>query len=65
VKYGCRNLYNEVPDIAVAQQLLGNSSIETATIYAKRYKAALTQVAQQQWAKVSEVGRKMGKEETR
>jgi hypothetical protein len=42
---GCRNLYNEVPDLAVAQQLLGNSSIKTTTTYAKRDKGALTQVA--------------------
>lgn len=48
---GCRNLYNEVPDLAVAQQLLGNSSIKTTTIYAKRHKGALTQVAQAKWAK--------------
>ena len=55
---GCRNLYNEVPDLAVAQQLLGNSSIKTTTIYAKRHKGALTQVAHAKWAKLDETGRK-------
>ena len=55
---GCRNLYNEVPDLAVAQQLLGNSSIKTTTIYAKRHKGALTQVAHAKWAQHFETGRK-------
>lgn len=55
---GCRNLYNEVPDLAVAQQLLGNTSIKTTTIYAKRHKGALTQVAHAKWAKLDETGRK-------
>ena len=54
---GCRNLYNQVPDLAVAQQLLGNTSIKTTTIYAKRHKGALTQVAQAKWARHLETGR--------
>ena len=49
---GCRNLYNQVPDTSVAQQLLGNSSLETTLIYAKRSKSALTKVARDQWKKV-------------
>ena len=53
---GCRNLYNEVPDIAVAQQLLGNTSIKTTTIYAKRHKGALTQVAHAKWVQHLETG---------
>lgn len=54
---GCRNLYNEVPDLAIAQQLLGNSSIKTTTVYAKRHKGALTKVAQVKWSQLSEAGR--------
>jgi integrase len=54
---GCRNLYNEVPDLAVAQQLLGNTSLKTTTIYAKRHKGALTQVAHAKWVQHFETGR--------
>lgn len=46
---GCRNIYNEVPDTAIAQQLLGNSSLQTTLIYAKRHASALTRVAEQHW----------------
>lgn len=46
---GCRNIFNEVPDTAVAQQLLGNSSMQTTLIYAKRHASALTKVAQSHW----------------
>ncbi len=46
---GCRHLYNMVPDTAVAQQLLGNTSLEATLVYAKRHKSALTQVSQALW----------------
>jgi len=51
---GCRNLYNEVPDLAVAQQLLGNSSIQTTLVYAKRQASALTKVAEAKWERSGE-----------
>lgn len=46
---GCRNIYNEVPDTAVAQQLLGNSSLQATLVYAKRHAGALTRVAEDHW----------------
>lgn len=46
---GTRNLYNETGDLAVAQQLLGNSDLKTTLVYAKRQKGALTKVAEQHW----------------
>lgn len=48
---GCRNIYNEAPDLAVAQQLLGNSSLQTTLIYAKRSASALSKVAETHWQK--------------
>lgn len=54
---GCRRVYNAVPDPAVAQQLLGNSSLQTTLVYAKRHKGALTAVAREEWKEKSETGR--------
>jgi len=46
---GTRNVYNETGDLAVAQQLLGNSDLQTTLVYAKREKSALTKVATAHW----------------
>jgi integrase len=46
---GCRNIFNKVPDVTVAQQLLGNSSLQTTMVYAKRRASALTEVANAEW----------------
>ena len=49
---GCRRVYNqEGGDLAVAQQLLGNSDLKSTLVYAKRDASALTQVAQKHWDK--------------
>lgn len=47
---GCRRVYNEGGDLAVAQQLLGNSDLKSTLVYAKRSASALTEVAQKHWA---------------
>jgi integrase len=52
---GCRRVYNEGGDLAVAQQLLGNSDLKSTLVYAKRSASALTEVAQKHWAKKNEV----------
>jgi site-specific recombinase XerD len=47
---GCRRVYNEGGgDLAVAQQLLGNSDLKSTLVYAKRSASALTEVAEKQW----------------
>lgn len=47
---GCRRLLNrEHGDLGVAQQLLGNSSLKTTLVYAKRDAGALTAVVQKDW----------------
>jgi integrase len=47
---GCRRLLNrERGDLGVAQQLLGNSSLKTTLVYAKRDAGALTSVVQKDW----------------
>jgi integrase len=47
---GCRRVYNEEGgDLAVAQQLLGNSDLKSTLVYAKRSASALTEVAEKQW----------------
>jgi integrase len=51
---GCRNLYDESGDIEVAKQHLGNSTLQTTLVYAKRSAKALTEAAHEQW-KRSEV----------
>ena len=50
---GCRRVYNQVGDLAVAQQLLGNADLKSTLVYAKRDASALTEVAQKQWQKKS------------
>ena len=53
VQYGgSRRVYNqEGGDLAVAQQLLGNSDLKSTLVYAKRDADALTKVAQKHWDK--------------
>jgi integrase len=46
---GTCKIYNEVPDLEVASQLLGNRSLDTVQVYAKRMKGALTQVCKGYW----------------
>ena len=46
---GCRHLYNQVPDTAMAQQLLGNSDLKSTLVYAKRASHALNEAALTQW----------------
>ena len=48
---GCRRVFNEVGEIPIAQQLLGNVDMKTTLIYAKRHASALTKVAHQYWEK--------------
>jgi len=50
---GCRRVYNQVGDLAVAQQLLGNADLKSTMVYAKRDASALTEVAQKHWQKKS------------
>ncbi len=52
---GCRRVYNEGGDLAVAQQLLGNSDLKSTLVYAKRSATALTEVAQKHWANRSDL----------
>ena len=48
---GCQRVYNqEGCDLAVAQQLLGNSDLKSTLVYAKRNASALTEVAQRHWS---------------
>jgi len=46
---GCRLVFNETKDIGVAAQILGNVSISTVEVYAKRYKSALSDLAKKNW----------------
>lgn len=46
---GCSRVYNQVVDIEVAKQHLGNQSTQTTMIYAKRSTAALTEFAAAEW----------------
>ena len=46
---GCRNVFNETKDMGVAAQILGNVSMGTVEVYAKRYKSALTDLAKKHW----------------
>jgi integrase len=48
---GCRRVFNEVSDIPIAQQLLGNADLKTTLVYAKRHASALTKVAHDYWQK--------------
>ena len=47
---GTRRLYNENGDLSVAQQVLGNSDIQTVMVYAKRSAKALTDVSHRHWS---------------
>jgi integrase len=46
---GCRRLFNQNGDLAVAQQLLGNADMKSALVYAQRHKGALTAVVLKEW----------------
>jgi site-specific recombinase XerD len=46
---GCRRVFNEVAELPIAQQLLGNSDLKTTLVYAKRHASALTKVAHKYW----------------
>lgn len=46
---GCRRVYNATGDLSIAQQHLGNKSMQTVAVYAKRSAAALTNVAHAEW----------------
>jgi integrase len=48
---GTRNVYNETGDLSIAQQILGNSDMETTLVYARRHKGALTKLAESHWGK--------------
>lgn len=48
---GCRRVFNETKDLGVAAQILGNISLATVEVYAKRYKTALTELSQSHWEK--------------
>ena len=44
-------MFNEVADLSIAQQLLGNSDLKTTLVYAKRHAGALTKVVHGYWKK--------------
>ena len=46
---GCRKVYNLTGDLAVAKQILGNSSLKSVAVYAVRDTSALDEVAQKSW----------------
>jgi integrase len=48
---GTRNVYNETGDLSIAQQILGNSDMETTLVYARRHKGALTKLAESHWGR--------------
>ncbi len=48
---GCSRLFDERGDLGVAKQILGNSSLRSVEVYARRSKTALTDVAKQHWEK--------------
>lgn len=50
---GTRRVYNNTPDLEVAKQLLGNSDLKTAQVYAKRSAGALTEVAKGEWLQLA------------
>lgn len=49
---GCRLLLNQTGDLCIAQQHLGNSSLETTKVYAKRSQDALSKAVEKQWKKL-------------
>lgn len=54
---GCRRVFNEVGELPVVQQLLGNVDLKTTLVYAKRQASALTEVAHRQWDRKYEAAR--------
>jgi integrase len=50
---GCREVYNQTGDLAVAGMLLGNQDSDTVRVYARRDPAALVKVAETAWHGVS------------
>lgn len=46
---GCREVYNQTGDLAVAGMLLGNQDSDTVRVYARRDPAALVKVAETAW----------------
>jgi len=52
---GCRRVFNETKDLGVAAQILGNISLATVEVYAKRYKTALTELSQSHWERQGDV----------
>ncbi len=46
---GCSRLFDERGDLGVAKQILGNSSLRSVEVYARRSKRALSDVAQKHW----------------
>ena len=51
---GCSAVYNLTGDLTIAQQHLGNKSLETAKVYAHRNSKALTEVAKEIWKNTAE-----------
>jgi integrase len=54
---GCRALLNETGDRYIAQQHLGNSSLSSTDVYARRDAKALTEAVRKRW-KIHDGGRK-------
>lgn len=52
-----RKVYNDTGDLAIAGQLLGNSTQDSIQVYAKRSTNALNEYTQKQWDKHNELGR--------
>jgi integrase len=50
---GCRAIYNETGDVALAGMLLGNEDSDTVKVYARRDKKALQKLAQVHWSRVA------------
>lgn len=50
---GCRDIYNETGDLAIAGMMLGNEDAETVKVYAKRDPAALRKLTQAHWERAS------------
>lgn len=46
---GCRTIYNETSDAAIAAQMLGNREMHTVLLYAKRDKSALKKLVREHW----------------
>ena len=46
---GCRAIYNETGDVALAGMILGNEDSDTVKVYARRDKKALQKLAQAHW----------------